>query len=319
MPWSDPGPDGSSTPTWRLRRFYRQIWRETKPMQILLIGLSLAIAVLAAAPLYFQQKLVNGLAYGTSPQQVLWLGAAYAAASLLTIALKLWLQYRGAMLGETIVRRIRGRILATHMSRRGAADPMRLTDGTVVSMLTAEAESVGLFVGEAITTPLLEFGTLLSILVYITANEPLLGLFIVAIALPQAVIVATVQGPVNILVRKRLELLRTAVDRTVDTDKAWPEATVQAAFDDVFETRRRIHVRKLSSKAALKALAALGIVGMLVLGGLLVLRGETDVGTVVAALTGMTRIDRPWNNLIKFYRSLSTVMVRYAMLADGIG
>jgi hypothetical protein len=55
-----------------------------------------------------------------------------------------------------------------------------------------------------------------------------------------------------------------------------------------------------------------------VLGGWLVLRGETDVGTVVAALTGLTRIDRPWNNLIKFYRSLSTVMVRYGLLVEAI-
>ena len=94
MPWSDPDEDAG--PTSRVRRFYRQLWRRTRRVQILLIGLSLAIAMLAAAPLYFQQKLVNGLAYGTSLHQVLWLGASYAAAALLTIALKLWLQYRGA-------------------------------------------------------------------------------------------------------------------------------------------------------------------------------------------------------------------------------
>jgi ABC-type bacteriocin/lantibiotic exporter with double-glycine peptidase domain len=173
-------------------------------------------------------------------------------------------------------------------------------------------------VGEAITTPLLEFGILLSVLAYITASEPLLGAFIVAIALPQAVIVATVQGPVNTLVRKRLELLRTAANRTVDAATSWPEATIQDSFDHVLDTGRSIHIRKLSSKAALKALAALGTVGTLVLGGWLVLRGETDVGTVVAALTGMSRIDRPWNNLIKFYRSLGAVIVRYGMLADAI-
>ena len=64
--------------------------------------------------------------------------------------------------------------------------------------------------------------------------------------------------------------------------------------------------------------ARLGVVGTLVLGGWLVLRGQTDVGTVVATLTGMARIDRPWNNLIKFYRTLGTVMVRYGLLADGL-
>ncbi|ANY82406.1 hypothetical protein BB934_29340 (plasmid) [Microvirga ossetica] len=196
--------------------FYRLLWRQTRQAQLLLIGLSLAIAVLAAVPLYLQLKLINGLAYGTSLHQVLVLGASYGAASLLTIALKLCLQYRSAILGETIVRRIRGRILSTHAHKRRTGDPTRTADGTVVSMLTAEAEGVGLFVGEAITTPLLEIGTLLSILIFITVSEPLLGVFIAAIALPQAAIVAAVQGSVNTLVKKRLELLRTAADRAVD-------------------------------------------------------------------------------------------------------
>jgi ABC-type bacteriocin/lantibiotic exporter with double-glycine peptidase domain len=301
-----------------LSEFYRLLWRQPKQAQLLLIGLSLAIAVLAAVPLYFQQKLINGLAYGTTLHQVLLLGSQYAATALLTIALKLYLQYRSAILGETIVRRIRGRILATHARKRLTDDPMRTADGTVVSMLTAEAEYVGLFVGEAITTPLLEIGTLLSVLIFITVNEPLLGALIAAVALPQAAIVAAVQGFVNTLVKRRLELLRTAADRTLDAANSWPEATILETFDEIFHTRRRIHIRKLSSKAALKVLAALGVVGTLVLGGWLVLRGETDVGTVVAALTGLTRIDRPWNNLIKFYRSLSLVMIRYGLLAGAI-
>ena len=302
-----------------MSEFYRLLWRQTKPTQLLLIGLSLAIAVLAAAPLYLQQVLINGLAYGgISLHQVLVLGVQYAAAALLAIALKLYLQYRSAMLGETIVRRIRGRILSNHARKRYAGEANRTADGTVVSMLTSEAENVGLFVGEAITTPLLEFGTLLSVLIFITMSEPLLGAFIVAIAVPQAVIVVAVQGPVNTLVKRRLELMRTAADRTVDAANPWPEATILEVFDDVFRTRRRIHIRKLSSKAALNALAALGVVGILVLGGWLVLRGETDVGTVVAALTGMSRIDRPWKTLVKFYRSLGMILVRYGMLADAL-
>jgi ABC-type multidrug transport system fused ATPase/permease subunit len=216
MPGAGSAPDQNGEPTGRLYQFYRLLLRQTKQVQLLLIGLSLAIAILAAAPLHFQQKLINGLAYGISLHQVLVLGAQYAAASLLAIALKLYLQYRSAILGETIVRRIRGRILTTHARKRRAGDPSRAADGTVVSMLTAEAESVGLFVGEAIMTPLLEFGTFLSILIFITASEPLLGVFIVAIALPQAVIVAAVQRPVNTLVKKRLQFLRKAADRTVD-------------------------------------------------------------------------------------------------------
>jgi hypothetical protein len=42
------------------------------------------------------------------------------------------------------------------------------------------------------------------------------------------------------------------------------------------------------------------------------------VGTVVASLTGLTRIDRPWRELVSFFRSASTVRVQYAMLVQAI-
>ncbi|WP_457092235.1 hypothetical protein [Microvirga sp. P5_D2] len=57
---------------------YRQIWHYTRQYQFLLIGLSLGVPALSAAPLYFQQKIVNGLAYGITLNQMLSLGALYA-------------------------------------------------------------------------------------------------------------------------------------------------------------------------------------------------------------------------------------------------
>ena len=58
----------------------------------------------------------------------------------------------------------------------------------------------------------------------------------------------------------------------------------------------------------------MGTAGILVLGGWLVLKGKTDIGTVVAALTGLARISQPWRDLITFYRNLSAVRVKYDLL-----
>jgi ABC-type bacteriocin/lantibiotic exporter with double-glycine peptidase domain len=298
--------------------FYGTIWKDTHRTQLLLIGLSVAIAALAAVPLYFQQEIINGLTYGIQLDQMLLLGAQYAAAALLTVFLKLFLQYRVAVLGESAVRHVRRRVLANHSRSRRMEAPARYADGTIVSMLTAEAESVGLFVGEAISTPLVEIGMLLSILIYITVNEPILGLFMALIVLPQGLIVGLVQKPVNLLVRRRVEILRGAVDQTIAATPSRPESAIQEAFDEIFRNRQRTHILKLSSKAALNALGAFGSTGTLMIGGWLVLRGQTDVGTVVAALIGLTRIGRPWNNLIKFYRTLSVVIVRYDLLKEAI-
>jgi hypothetical protein len=50
-----------------------------------------------------------------------------------------------------------------------------------------------------------------------------------------------------------------------------------------------------------------------------VLRGRSDVGTVVASLTGLTRIEGPWRDLVSFFRTASTVRVKYGMLVHALG
>ncbi len=89
-------------------------------------------------------------------------------------------------------------------------------------------------------------------------------------------------------------------------------------FRQVYETRKKIFVLKLTSKLALQVISAMGVFGILLLGGLLVLDGRTDVGTVVASLTGLARLEGPWRELIAFFRSASTVRVKYEMLVKSL-
>ena len=313
MPWDDPNRANVAT-----AGFYRRIWNLSGRSQIVLIGLSVLVSVLAAAPLHFQKELVNGLTYGISMHMLFLLGAQYAATLLITIIIKSLLKYRSAMLGEAIVLRIRKRILAAHAQDRRGDVPPKLASGTLVSMLTAEADGVGHFVGEAFAAPLVQIGTLCSVLLYIGGSEPMLGLFILAVVAPQIFFIVAIQKPINKQVRTRLELLRAGGDRAVDTERNWPESAVQEAFDGVYDARRKIHLLKLSLKSVINVFTALGNVGTLVLGGWLVIKGDTDVGTVVAALSGLARIARPWNDLITFYRTLSTVRVRFALLEEAM-
>jgi ABC-type bacteriocin/lantibiotic exporter with double-glycine peptidase domain len=135
---------------------------------------------------------------------------------------------------------------------------------------------------------------------------------------PQAGIVAAIQSRINRRVRERVQALRDASDRISESALTQVEEEVVADFNDAFETRRKIFFLKLSSKFALSAISVAGAVGVLFLGGWLVLNGRTDVGTVVASLTGLTRLERPWRDLVSFFRSASTVRVQYAMLVQSI-
>jgi ABC-type bacteriocin/lantibiotic exporter with double-glycine peptidase domain len=295
---------------------YRAAWRVSGREQLGLIALATLVAALAAAPLKLQQLVVNTLVEGGERQRLAWLCAALLAVVLLSASLKFALNLGQALVGERVVRLIRERLYANHVQGHAAgAGPKR---GTLVTMLAAEAEIVGSFAGIAIASPLVQLGTLLSVVAFILVSQPWLGLLALAVVLPQAGIVLAVQGRINRRVKERAQTLRDASDRISDSDLARLDDEVMADFRRIFDTRRRIFALKLSSKLALSVISAAGAVGILLLGGLLVLDGRSDVGTVVASLAGLARIEGPWRELVSFFRSASTVRVKYAMLVGAI-
>ncbi len=297
---------------------YRAIWRVTGRQQLLLIVLSVTVAALAAAPLKLQQLVVNSLVEGGDIRRVAWLCAGILGATLLSSALKFALNYRLSVLGERIVLLLRERLYANHVGRPATGAAGAPKRGTLVTMLAAEAESVGEFAGSAVAEPLMQIGTLISVITFILASEPWLGVLVLGVVVPQAGIVVAIQGRLNQRVRERVQSLRDASDRVSESDLARVEPEVVADFRDLFETERRIFRLKLSSKFALNAISGTGAVGILFLGGWLVLNGRSDVGTVMASLTGLARIDGPWRELVSFFRNASTVRVKYAMLVRAI-
>lgn len=55
---------------------------------------------------------------------------------------------------------------------------------------------------------------------------------------------------------------------------------------------------------------------VLVVGGYLVIRGETDVSTLVVFISGFQKIGDPWDELINCYRTISNAKVTYGLVAD---
>jgi hypothetical protein len=72
-------------------------------------------------------------------------------------------------------------------------------------MLSAESEAVGAFAGSAIASPLMQLGTLISVIAFIFASQPWLGVLALGIVVPQAGIVVAVQRHINHRVRERVQ------------------------------------------------------------------------------------------------------------------
>ena len=188
--------------------------------------------------------------------------------------------------------------------------------GTLSTAISAEAEELGKFTGGAFSDPVVQVGTLISVIGYIASSQPLLGAIALAVIVPQVLIVLTTQAKVNQFVEERVRVLRHATNQIVGKAANRVEQPVLDNFDQIFHARSSMFVWKLSTKFAISTLNALGTVAVLMLGGWMVLKGQTDVGTVVAATIGLGRIQSPTSFLIAFYRQVSATRVKFELLRE---
>ncbi len=294
-------------------RLYAAIWRVSAKRQIFLIILAVAIAALAAAPLKFQQDIVNLLSYGDSTYSELYvLGAGMMGVILLSLALKWVNGYVASLLGEDVIRTIRARLISASTEDRD--DQVEIYAGTISTAVSAEAEELGKFAGSAFSDPVMQVGTLISVIGFVAATEPILGLIAAAMVLPQVIIVVSTQRQVNRLVAERVRVLRATTDKIATSDLQQVEAEVLEDFDRIYGVRKTMFQWKLSTKFLLSSINGAGTVAVLMLGGWYVIDGQTDVGTVVAATLGLSRLQGPTAFLIAFYRQVSANRVKFDLL-----
>ncbi|NIZ61352.1 ABC transporter ATP-binding protein [Sedimentitalea sp. CY04] len=296
-------------------QLYTAIWRVSGGRQLVLIAFSIAIAALAALPLKFQQEIVNALTDGAATAESLfWLGAGMMGAIVLSLVLKWLLGLRSGVLGEDIIRLLRNRLYSTTEGHQEGSSSIQT--GTLTTAISAEAEELGKFAGSAFSEPVVQIGTLISVIGFIASTQPGLGAIALAMIAPQVALVLFTQSRINALVAMRVHILRRATDQISVAEAAEAEQTVLKEFDRIYETRRQMFIWKLSTKFLLSAINGAGTVAVLMLGGWLVLQGRTDVGTVVAATLGLSRLQGPTAFLIAFYRQVSANRVKFELLRD---
>jgi ABC-type multidrug transport system fused ATPase/permease subunit len=311
-----------------MREFYAYVWRSSASQQIVLIVLAVMAALLAMAPLELQRHIINTLAGHELLENLVWLCGAYLIAALSISGLKYAVNIKSAGLGEFMIRSLRQDIFNSSSPLRSDATPGEATRdkaGTFVAMIATEAEAVGKFVGDCISTPVIQAGTLLSVLGYMLYTEPLLGLVVLLIAVPQVLIVPMVQRRINTLVRERTRTVRRAGDLIVDNMQGSGESAgsvgseIGSAFDTIYGVRLRVFKLKFGLKFLVGAMQSVGVFTLLFAGGIMVLNGKTEIGIVVAFISGLDRVLDPWRELIAFVRSTSAAKVQFDLIEGTLG
>ncbi len=311
-----------------MRELYEYVWRSSASRQIVLIILAIMAALLAMAPLELQRHIINTLAGHEKVENLVWLCGAYLIAALGIGGLKYAVNIKSAGLGEFMIRSLRQDIFSSCSPPRSDQkldETAKDKSGTFVTMISTEAEAVGKFVGDCISTPIVQAGTLLSVLGYMLYIEPLLGLVVLLIAVPQFFVVPLIQRRINAQVRERVRTLRHAGDLMVDNMQrsggsgSSLKSEIGKAFETIYGVRLRVFKLKFGLKLMVGGLQSIGVFALLFAGGIMVLNGKTEIGIVVAFISGLDRVLDPWRELIAFVRSTSSAKVQFDLIEGTLG
>ena len=189
------------------RNVFRYVLATSGLHQLLLLALTVTVFLLEVVPLELQRRIVNDLVKHRPFSWVIGLCAVYAGTVLVQGGTKLALNIYRGWVGERAKRDLRRRV-HTFVEAPGATSPAVEAQGIAVSMIVAEVEPIGGFVGESVSEPLLQAGIMLSVLAYLIHIDPWMALTAFGIFIPQLVFVPLLQAAVNRRTGARIQVLR---------------------------------------------------------------------------------------------------------------
>ncbi len=241
-------------------------------------------------------------------------------------ALKYVANLKRARLGELLLRRLRLN-LCSQALRFPSSHFRNVSPAELVSMITSEVESLGGFIGDAISVPVLQLGLLLTAFLFIFAQDVVLGLASVALLPVQIVVVPRIQRQVNRLSRKRVREMRRLSRRFSESVSLASHLQTNAMvahelevldhrLGRILEIRYQIFRKKFFVKFFNNFLAQLAPFLLFLIGGYFVIRDELTVGALVAVVVAYKDVPPPWKELLDYYQDQQDARVRYEQVTS---
>jgi ABC-type multidrug transport system fused ATPase/permease subunit len=301
-----------------VKDLYRYIWKASARDQVLLSLLAVALFLIEMVPLELQRRIVNGAVERREFGFIGLLCLVYVAAMVVQGGLKLVMNvYRGHVT-EAANQRLRMQMNSPAIAASASAAAAG-GEGIKISIIVSEVESVGGFVGSSFSEPLLNAGILLSISGYMIYTQPWMALVALLIFCPQLLFIPFLQDAINLRTKRRIETMRALsvdiVDEAAERTGVRTHRTFRRRIANVYRLNMEIFQRKFGMNFLMNLLYQLGTIGILAVGGWLVLQGKTEVGTIVAFISGLHRMNDPWNDLVDFFRNLTNTSLKFRMIA----
>lgn len=298
------------------RTIFGYVLRYTGKHQLGLALLAVTVFLLSAVPLELQRRIINDLTEKGRMLAVLWLAIAYAAVALTDQGLKLLLNMYRGWVAESSVRALRRAVFDSEAGT--VASPSALDAGVEIAMVLEEAEPIGGFTGLAVSEPLLQGGILVSVVGYMFLLQPYLALLGIAFLVPQIVFVPILQQAINRRAQARILVKRQLSGEIADNHAGSGEHAETQWIQQIFKYNMGIYWLKYVMNLLMNMMHHLAVAIALCVGGWFVLQGRIEIGTVVAVVGGLGKLNDPWGDLVNWFRELSVVRVKYRLFAAAV-
>jgi ABC-type bacteriocin/lantibiotic exporter with double-glycine peptidase domain len=148
--------------------------------------------------------------------------------------------------------------------------------------------------------------------------EPRLALLGLVFFIPQMVFVPLLQLAINRRAEARI-LTKRGISGTI-VESAFPENHTAGLGGEpiqrVFAFNMGIYKLKYSMNLLMNLMHHFAVAVALCVGGWLAVEGSIQVGTVVAIVGGLGKLNDPWGDIVNWAREFSVVSVKYRLFAD---
>jgi ABC-type multidrug transport system fused ATPase/permease subunit len=233
--------------------------------------------------------------------------------------------YKGR-LGERLLRRLRYELIS-RILRFPLPHFRHVSSGELIPMITAEVEPLGGYFGDCFAQPLIQLGTLLTIVAFLFIQNPIMGLAAISLYPIQGWIIPKMQRRVNQLGKERVRAMRKVSERIGEAVAGAHEihANGTANYERVdfaerlgrvFNIRFNIYLRKGQVKFLNNLLNQMAPLLFYALGGYLVIMGELTAGALAAALTANKDMSAPWKELLDYYQLTQDSKIKYEQVTE---
>ena len=314
---------------------YRYIIRHSLRAQIVLTVIAVASFPFLYAFYELPKQIVNrviqgdtgdfpAVLFGISLSQLEFLFTLCGAFLLLVIAnqgFKYAINVLAGRTGERMLRRLRYDLYA-RVLRFPLPHFRKLSQGEIITMITAEVEPLGGFIGDAFKLPIFQGGYLLVILAFLLVQNWVMAAAAVALYPLQFYIVPKLQRRVNSFAKERVRLVRRLSDRIGETvtgvqeihgndTSAYERAAMSAGLGDIYVVRLRIFIWKFVIKFLNNSINHLGPFCFYSIGGYFVIEGRLEIGTLMAAIAAHKDLAAPWKELLNYYQRREDARIKY--------